>query len=72
MIYHPIKSSNLASTAYDPVRKVLGVTFKSGRKFEYPAVSPEQHAEMMAAESIGSHFAKHIRVRKSHVGVEIK
>ena len=72
MIYQPIESSNLTSTAYDPIRQVLGVQFKSGRKFEYPAVSPDQHAEMMDAESVGSYFASNIRVRKSHTGVEIK
>ena len=72
MNYQPIKSSNLASVAYDPLRQVLGVQFIGGRKFEYPSVSPEQYAQMMAAPSIGSHFSSHIRVRKSHVGVEVK
>lgn len=72
MKYHPITSSNLTSVAYDPVRRVLGVQFTGGGKFEYPAVAPEQHAAMMASASIGSYFSRHLRVRKNHPGVQIK
>ena len=57
----PVKSSNIDSVGYDQKTMALTVKFKSGSTHQYDDVSPEKHAELMKAESVGSHFHKHIR-----------
>lgn len=57
----PVKSSSLAKMGHDPKTSVLSVEFKSGETYHYAGVSSDQHAKLMSAESIGSHFQKHIR-----------
>ena len=58
------KSSNVKAIGYDPESKKMRVAFK-GRDgdnvYEYTDVAPHVHAEMLAAESAGSYFAKNIR-----------
>ena len=57
----PVNSSNLASVGYDGEANVLRVSFKSGSLYEYYDVSPDVHANLMAASSLGSHFYYNIR-----------
>lgn len=57
----PVKSSNLSAVGYDPATRALTVQFKSGASHHYADVSPEAHAALMAAESVGKHFHAHIR-----------
>lgn len=54
-------SKMLHSYGYDPEAGVLAVKFHNGGVYTYPGVSPEQFAALEGAESIGGHFAKHIR-----------
>lgn len=57
----PVTSSNLKAVGYDAATRTLGVQFASGTRYDYTDVPPEAHQALMAADSIGSHFAKHIR-----------
>ncbi len=57
----PVKSSNIEAIHHDPVTNALTVRFRSGATHRYDDVSAEKHAALMAADSIGGHFHKHIR-----------
>jgi KTSC domain-containing protein len=57
----PVKSSNIKSIGYDPEKQELHVEFGSGQVYAYANVPPEKHQALLAAESIGQHFARHIR-----------
>lgn len=61
-----VESSNLAQVGYDPEAQLLAVTFKdkdgnASDPWHYPNVPPADHAALMNADSIGSHFARNIR-----------
>lgn len=60
----PVTSSQLHSVGYDPAAGELHVAFKSNptKVYVYSA-TPEEHAAMMAATSIGSWFSKNIKGR---------
>lgn len=64
MVREPVKSSNLKSVGYDPTTQKLEVEFKSGGVFCYDNVSPQEHADLMSAGSIGSYFHQNIRNSK--------
>lgn len=57
------RSSNIHAIGYDPASKRLAVQFgdAGGRIYHYDGVEPHQHAELLAAPSVGSHFAAHIK-----------
>lgn len=59
----PVESNQVKAVGYDPETKTLAVTFTrgTGAIYHYPDVTPEQHAAFIGAESIGSHFGKHIK-----------
>ena len=57
----PVTSSNIDSIGYDPDKNELHVCFRNGAYYIYPDVSPDQHAALMAAKSIGSHFHAHVK-----------
>lgn len=62
----PVKnSSNILSVGHDPLTNKMHVEFRNKKVFEYDDVNAEQHANMMKADSIGSHFSKHIRTGHS-------
>lgn len=65
----PVTSSNIAAIGYDLAHTELAVQFKNGKTFYYLEVSPEEHAELMAAESVGKHFNQFIKAAK--VGREV-
>ena len=56
-----VKSSNIKSVAYDPYTRVLEVKFLNGKHFRYMDVGPKAYDALMGAESVGKHFATHIR-----------
>lgn len=66
----PVKSSTIKSIGYHLETRVLEVEFLSGKVYRYADVSPEKHAEFIAAESIGKHFGKHIRPQHTAKVVE--
>jgi len=60
----PIKSENIKSIGHDARGPgVLHVEFHNGDVWQYRGVPASAHAKLMAADSIGSHFAAHIRDR---------
>ncbi len=56
-----VDSSNIASIGYDAETATMHVEFHSGRVYEYADVPAEEHANLLAAPSVGGHFSKHIR-----------
>lgn len=65
----PVTSSNIAAIGYDIETTELAVQFKNGKTFVYIGVSREEHAALMASESIGKHFNQFIKAVK--VGREV-
>ena len=59
----PVESSNLAAVGYDARRRLLEIEFRSGGIYRYFEVPAEVHGQLLAAESKGRFFAKHIRDR---------
>jgi hypothetical protein len=59
----PVDSSQVKAIGYDPATQTLACTFTRGpgHIYHYPNVTPEQHAAFVGAESIGTHFGKHIK-----------
>ena len=56
-----VRSSVIASVGYSPEERILEIEFHSGRLYQYFGVPPVQHAQLMAAESIGRYFNTSIR-----------
>lgn len=67
----PVTSSNIAAVGHDPSTNELHVQFKSGGTHIYSGVTAEDHNDLIAAESIGSHFHRHIRTRPSRKKEEV-
>lgn len=65
---HPVTSSNIEAVGYDTDAQTMAVQFKGGKPpYHYANVPADVHEAFMAAESIGSHFAKFIRGNFDHV-----
>lgn len=65
----PVQSSNIAAIGYDSGQRRLAVQFKgdgAGRLYHYDNVSVSDHADLVGAQSIGTHFATHIRGKFPH------
>jgi hypothetical protein len=56
-------SSNVHSVGYDQKARKLRVQFNSGGVYDYEDVSPETHAEFMAAPSKGKYLHQNIKGR---------
>lgn len=65
-----VKSSQISAVGYDKATQTLALQFKpfGGEKpmnvYHYPAWGPSNHAEFMAAESLGTFFGRHIKGRE--------
>jgi KTSC domain len=57
----PVKSDSIAAVKHDPASRTLTVQFNNGGLYTYADVSADQHASLMRADSIGTHFHKNIR-----------
>ena len=53
-----IKSSNLLETVYDPDNKILNITFRSGRVYQYKNIEPKVYQQFELAESHGKIYHK--------------
>lgn len=62
----PVRSSDLATVGYDARAEVLDVEFRSGGIYRYHDVPRNIFAELMAADSKGRFFARHIRNHFRH------
>jgi hypothetical protein len=58
---HSVNSSHLRAVGYEPATRKLHIQFQNGDTHEYSNVSPDFHQTMMASDSIGSFFHKHIK-----------
>jgi hypothetical protein len=56
-----VKSSSISHVGHDPATRTLSVKFTNGATYNYKGVSAEQHARLLAADSIGTHFQTSIR-----------
>ena len=57
-----VKSSNISHIGWKD--GVLSVKFKTGDKvYDYPGVTEAEHRSFVEADSIGGHFAQHIKGR---------
>lgn len=56
-----VTSSNVKAVGFHPETGTLVVEFKSGSKYAYHGVTDVQAKALEGAESVGGHFAKHIR-----------
>jgi hypothetical protein len=64
MLRHsPESSSNIEHFAYDPGRRALQVTFKSGGTWEYSGVDQGVFDGMKAAESVGGYLHRRVKGR---------
>lgn len=61
MEHVPVKSSNIVSVAYDPLTAAMEIKFANGGLYRMTEVMPTDHHALIHADSVGSHFAKHIR-----------
>jgi len=64
----PVKSSQIAAIGYDANSQTLAIRFKvkgdaPGPVYRYANFTAEDWAEFQAAESVGSHFYRHIKPR---------
>jgi KTSC domain len=57
----PVESSVLVSVGYDRKRRVLEVELVSGAVYQYLAVPPKDFMALLAAESVGRFYNKHIK-----------
>lgn len=56
-----VVSSNINSIGYDEKTKTLEVEFYNQQVYQYSPITLEGYQLLMAAESIGSFFGKHIK-----------
>lgn len=58
-------STNIAALGHDPKTQTLAVQFHGDppRTYHYSGVTVPDHIAMLAAPSVGSHFAAHIKGR---------
>jgi hypothetical protein len=54
-------SSNIKWVEYDRTHHKLQVAFSNGGVYQYDDVPPRVFGELVSAESVGKHFASHVR-----------
>lgn len=54
-------SSNIHELAFDDERDELIVTFKGGVRYRYADVKRSVYDDLIAAESVGKHFAAYVK-----------
>lgn len=57
----PVKSSNIVGVGFDPDTSELEIEFKGGGLYRYADVPADAYAEFILSESLGRHFAQHIK-----------
>lgn len=61
-----VDSEAIEAIGYDSATRVLLVRFAGGALYAYFEVPPRDHAALLAAESLGSYFNRHLRERYSY------
>jgi len=54
-------SSQFKKVKYDSENKILTITFKNDKRYEYYDMSADKFKEFMSAESLGKYFIKEIK-----------
>lgn len=68
----PVLSSNIFAIGYDPATHILAIRFKSkdgepGKTIYQHKDVPQEHFDaLMAADSIGGFYARHVRGKFDH------
>lgn len=57
----PVVSSNVASVGYDTDSSTLEIEFNNGTVYQYFDVSEHVYDSLVAADSVGSYLAMHIK-----------
>ena len=63
----PVKSSNISELGWSD--GVLHVRFKNGGLYSYSGITNAMYNDLLAAESIGAHFGRHISTK--HKGTKL-
>lgn len=58
-----VRSSHLQAVGYDPITATLEIRFIDGAIYRYADVPEAIHAGLMAAQSKGGYFDRHIKPR---------
>jgi len=61
MNLEPVDSSLIKAIGYDTPTLVLSVEFHNGKVTNYADVSPDTHAALIGADSIGRYFLQNIK-----------
>jgi hypothetical protein len=60
-----VKSKAFDAIGYDAGSNTLRVQFASGAIYEVEGITGEEHSELLAAQSMGKHWQKHLRDREA-------
>jgi hypothetical protein len=55
-----VNSSMLRRVRYDPKKRFLDVVFRTGEKYRYKDVPPDEYKRLMNAESLGKYMQRYI------------
>src|SRR5437870_3343484 len=58
--FKKVNSSMLRRVRYDPKNRFLDVVFRTGEKYRYKDVPPDEYNGLMAAESHGKYMQRYI------------
>ena len=56
-----VKSRILRSVGYDDSTKIMEIEFQTGLVYQYLAVPPKVHADLMHSGEIGKYFSEKVR-----------
>jgi hypothetical protein len=57
----PTESEAISAVGYDESTRILRVTFRTGRSYEYLDVPPDEYGRFMSAESRGGYMNQVIK-----------
>lgn len=56
-----VSSTSIRSVGYDPENQILEIELKHGGIYQYFQVKADDYAELLASESVGRYYTKHIK-----------
>uniref|UniRef100_A0A6M3L2G1 Putative RNA binding domain protein n=1 Tax=viral metagenome TaxID=1070528 RepID=A0A6M3L2G1_9ZZZZ len=65
-----VNSSNIDTIRYTPSAQILIVHFHSGGVYRYSDVPVLEFQKLIAAESIGKHFAENIKTKYKYMALK--
>jgi len=68
--FRSVNSSMLRRVRYDPENRFLDVVFRTGEKYRYKDVPPDEYNGLMNAESHGKYMQRHVIDRYDVVRLE--